>query len=216
MQTFMKILAIAFPVFLFPGLVLSQQALVEKGLAELYLSGAVGTGNQTRLYGGEIGAGLNGEAAISIAYAGVDHKNPTWHTATITPSVTLAFHSKNTREQSILALNLGVTTGKANENGGNQGKSINLGLAGFMKKSLNSKVILLPGAGMAVAIPRGESRGSAMAVGVGATVGFRFDWAPESYGFIIPGVSIAGDIKALTLEAGIGFKGKFKPQSRRE
>lgn len=212
----MKIRATVFLVFLFPALALSQQALVEKGLAELYFSGAVGVGNQTRLYGGEIGAGLNGEAAISIAYASVDHKNSTWHTATITPSVTLAFHSKNTREQSILVLNLGVTTGKASEYGGNQGKSINLGVAGFVKKPLNSKVILLPGAGMAIALPRGESRGSAMAVGVGVTMGFRFDWAPESYGFIIPGVSIAGEIKAVTLEAGIGFKGKFRPQSRRE
>lgn len=144
----MKIRATVFLVFFFPTLALSQQALVEKGFVELFFSGAAGIGTQSRLYGDEIGAGLNGEAAISIAYASVDHKNQTWHTATITPTVTLAFHSKNTREQPIMALNFGVTTGKAN-------------------------------------------------------------------GFIIPGISIAGGIKALTLEAGIGVKGKFKPQPSR-
>ncbi len=211
----MRIPANIFLLFLFPNLALSQQALVEKGIAEFYLSGAGGAGNRTLLYGGEFGIGLNGEAALSVGYAGVDHKNPTWHTATITPSVTLAFHSKNESQQSILALNLGITTGKVYENGGNQGKSINLGLTGFAKKPLNARVILLPGASMVMAIPRGEHRGNAIAVGVGATVGFRFDWSSHSYGFIIPGVSVAGDIKVVTIEAGIGLKGKFKPQPRR-
>ncbi len=32
----------------------------------------------------------------------------------------------------IIALNFGVTTGKVYENDGNQGKSFNLGLAGFV------------------------------------------------------------------------------------
>jgi hypothetical protein len=212
----MRIPATVFLIFFFPTLALSQQALVEKGIVEYYLSGAGGAGKRTVVYGGEFGIGLNGEAALSVAYAGVDHKNPIWHTATITPSVTLAFHSKNDRQQSILALNLGITTGKVNEIGGNEGKSINLGLTGFAKKPLSSRLILLPGAGMAMAIPRGEHRGNVIAVGFGATVGFRFDWSSRSYGFVIPGVSIAGDIKVVTLEAGIGLKGKFKPQPRRE
>jgi hypothetical protein len=216
MEGFMRIPAIVFLLFLFPTLALSQQALVEKGIVEYYLSGAGGAGKRTLLYGGELGIGLNGTAALSVGYAGVDHKNPTWHTATLTPSVTLAFHSKNERQQAILALNFGITTGKVYENGGNQGKSINLGLTGFAKIPLNPRVILLPGGGMVMAIPRGEHRGDAMAVGVGATAGFRFDWSSRSYGFVIPGLSIAENIKVVTLEAGIGLKGKFKPQPRRE
>jgi hypothetical protein len=55
-----------------------------------------------------------------------------------------------------------------------------------------------------------------MVVRVGATAGFRFGWSLHSYGFVIPGFAIAGDIKAITLEAGIGLKGKFKPQPRRD
>jgi hypothetical protein len=64
---------------------------------------------------------------------------------------------------------------------------------------------------MTMAIPLGNWPGNTMAAGIGATVGFRFDWSSRSYGFVIPGVSVAGNI-----EAGIGIKGKFKPQMRRE
>jgi hypothetical protein len=212
----MRIPAIVSLLFLFPTLALCQQALVEKGIVEYYLSGAGGIGKRTLVYGGELGIGLNGEVALGVGYAGVDHKNPTWHTAAIAPSVTLAFHSQNENQQAILALHVGFTTGKVHENGGNQGKSLNLGLTGFGKTPLNSRVILMPGAGMVMALPLGERRGEAMAVGVSATAGFRFDWSSRSYGFIIPGLTIAGDIKAVTLEAGIGLKGKFKPQPRRD
>ena len=212
----MKIFVIALPLVLFPTLALSQQALVEKGFAEFYLSGAGGAGKGTWLYGGEFGIGLNGEAALSVGHAGVDQENPTRHSTTVTPTLTLAFHTKNQREQSIVAFSFGVTTGKLDEQSGNKGQTLNLGLSGFVKKLLNSRVVFMPGGGITMVFPIGQQRSTGMAAGVSATAGFRFNWAPSSYGFIIPGVVIAGDVKTVTIEAGIGIKGKFKPQTRRE
>ena len=165
----MRTPAIIFLLFLFPTFSLSQQALVEKGLAEFYLSGAGGAGKGTWLYGGELGIGLNEEAALSVGYAGVDHENPTWHNTTVTPTLAFAFHSKNQREQSVVTLNLGVTTGKVYEQGGNQGESFNLGLSGFVKKPLNSKILFMPGGGMTMVFPLGQQRSGGMAVGVSAT-----------------------------------------------
>ena len=202
--------------FLLPTLALGQQALIEKGFAEFYLSGLGGVGKQTLLYGGEFGIGLNGEAALSVGYAGVDHENPTWHTATVIPAVTFAFHTKNKREQSVITVSLGISTGKLYDEGGHQGKAFNLGVGGLVKKPLNPKVTFLPGGSMAMAIPLGNNSGATMEAGISATAGFRFDWSSHSCGFVIPGVSIAKNIKAVTLEAGFGFKSKFKPQTRHE
>ncbi|MDZ7364239.1 MAG: hypothetical protein ONB46_26535 [candidate division KSB1 bacterium] len=101
---------------------------------------------------------------------------------------------------------------KTKYNGARQAQAFSFGFFSMASSKINPKIIFAASGGMDLLIPLENSNNSnSFASAITVAAGFRFALTPHLNFFIIPGASIAQDIKAITISAGIGTKGVFSP-----
>jgi hypothetical protein len=209
----LKIVLVVFIVLLPICLAYSQETLFEKGTVELYLAGGSGWAKQAFLYGGEIGVALDGFVGLSFAYGKVEQQAPYQdEVQSFSPILTVALRGPKQKSHSFIGIRAGLASVKTKYYGARQAQAFSFGFFSMASSKINPKITFAASAGMDFLIPLENSNNSnSIASAVTAAAGFRFALTPHLNFFIIPGASIAQDVKAFVISAGIGAQGVFSP-----
>jgi hypothetical protein len=185
--------------------------LFEKGTVELYLAGGSGWAKQASLYGGEIGVALDGTVGLSLAYGKVEQQAPYQDEVQSFSSIlTVALRGPKQKGHSIMGIRAGLVSVQTKYYGAREAQAFSFGFLGLASSKINPKITFAASGGMDFLIPlENPNNSNPIASTITATAGFHFALTPHFDFFIIPGASIAQDVKAFVISAGIGAKGVF-------